>query len=56
MRDERKSRDTAALPEAGTYDLARVDDPLYVLRPGTDTYEPLGADFADTIAAGKAGY
>jgi citronellyl-CoA synthetase len=38
------------------YDLARVNDPLFVLRPGAAAYEPLEADFADTIAAGKAGY
>ncbi len=38
------------------YDLKQVTDPLYVMKPGSSVYEPLDADFAKLIAAGKAGY
>ncbi|MGA1371283.1 MAG: long-chain-acyl-CoA synthetase [Pseudomonadales bacterium] len=38
------------------YDLTRVRDPLYVLKPGSARYEPLDPAFADTIARGEAGY
>ncbi len=38
------------------YDLTRVDDPLYVMKPGTSRYVKLNANFADAISTGKAGY
>ncbi len=38
------------------YDLALVNDPLYVLKPRSDTYEPLDAEFAAILRAGEAGY
>jgi citronellyl-CoA synthetase len=38
------------------YDLDRITDPLYVLKPGSDRYEPLDADFASRLARGEAGY
>jgi citronellyl-CoA synthetase len=38
------------------YDLTQVKDPIYVLKPRSDTYEPLAADFAAILRAGEAGY
>jgi citronellyl-CoA synthetase len=38
------------------YDLAQVDDPIYVLKPHATAYELLDADFAAAIASGQAGY
>ena len=38
------------------YDPEAVADPLYVMKPGRDVYEPLDADFAAEISAGTAGY
>lgn len=38
------------------YDLEQVSDPLYVLKPRSNSYEPLNADFAVTLRAGKGGY
>lgn len=38
------------------YDLDQVTDPLYVLKPGSDRYEPLDRDFLDRIKRGEAGY
>jgi citronellyl-CoA synthetase len=38
------------------YDRAQVEDPLYVMKPGSGTYEPLKDDFAARIAAGEGGY
>jgi citronellyl-CoA synthetase len=38
------------------YDLEQVDDTLYVMKPGATVYEPLDADFAARIRAGKAGF
>jgi len=38
------------------YDLNRVADPLYVLKPGTRRYIKLSAAFAKTIKTEKAGY
>lgn len=38
------------------YDPGKVDDPLYVMRPGSDRYEPLTEDFYEVIARGEAGY
>jgi len=38
------------------YDLDQVDDPLYVLKPGSTTYEPLDRDFLAKLRAGEAGY
>lgn len=44
-----------ALRDEG-YDLSRVRDPLFVLKPGSSRYEPLDEAFAETIARGAAGY
>lgn len=38
------------------YDLEAVTDPLYVMKPGRDAYEPLEPDFAAAIRAGTAGF
>ena len=38
------------------YDPDTVADPLYVMKPGRETYEPLDQAFAKTIRAGAAGY
>ncbi|MFW6094067.1 MAG: long-chain-acyl-CoA synthetase [Pseudomonadota bacterium] len=38
------------------YDLDRVEDPLYVMKPGSNVYEPLDRAFATVIARGEAGY
>ncbi len=38
------------------YDLEQVSDPLYVLKPRSDRYEPLDAQFAALLRAGEAGY
>ncbi len=38
------------------YDLDQVQDPLFVMKPRSDSYEPLDAEFAATLKAGKAGY
>ncbi len=43
------------LRKAG-YNPDAVTDPLYVMKPGGTTYEPLEAEFAAKIAAGEAGY
>jgi citronellyl-CoA synthetase len=38
------------------YDLDKVSDPLYVMKPGSDRYELLDREFAETIKRGEAGY
>ena len=38
------------------YDPEAVTDPLYVMQPGRDVYQPLDADFTAQIRAGSAGY
>lgn len=38
------------------YDLEQVTDPIYVLKPRSDTYELLDSEFAALLSAGKAGY
>ena len=38
------------------YDVETVTDPLYVMKPGRDRYEPLDADYAAQIRAGSAGF
>ena len=38
------------------YDLDQVSDPIYVLKPRSDTYTLLDKEFADILRAGKAGY
>jgi citronellyl-CoA synthetase len=38
------------------YDLEQVQDPLYVLKPHSDRYEPLDTEFAAVIARGEGGY
>ena len=38
------------------YDLERVTDALYVLKPGSAIYERLEPDFSSAIAEGNAGY
>ena len=44
-----------ALRDEG-YDLTRVTDPLFVLKPAATCYEPLDAAYADAIARGAAGF
>jgi len=38
------------------YDLSAVQDPLYVLKPGSDTYVPLDEAFAAEVRAGRGGF
>jgi len=38
------------------YDLATVNEPLFVMKPGQPTYEPLDQQFLSKIRAGMAGY
>ncbi len=38
------------------YDLSQVNEPLYVLKPGAQKYEPLDSSFHETIKSGAAGY
>ena len=38
------------------YDISQVSEPIFVLKPGADRYEPLGSDFHDVIKSGAAGY
>ena len=38
------------------YDPDKVSDPLYVMKPGSDRYEPLDREFARTVLRGEAGY
>jgi citronellyl-CoA synthetase len=44
-----------ALREEG-YDLGRVSDPLYVMKPGKECYEVLEREFATAIGHGDAGF
>jgi citronellyl-CoA synthetase len=37
------------------YDLDQVSDPLFVMKPGSDRYEPLDRAFAAAIQRGEAG-
>ena len=38
------------------YDLAQVSDPIYVLKPRSERYEPLSEEFLASIQSGTAGY
>ncbi|MCP4842344.1 MAG: long-chain-acyl-CoA synthetase [Halieaceae bacterium] len=38
------------------YDLSKISDPIYVLKPRGDGYESLNADYAAIIKAGEAGF
>ncbi|MEP5323539.1 long-chain-acyl-CoA synthetase [Marinobacter alexandrii] len=38
------------------FDPAKVSDTLYVMKPGSDQYEPLTDDFAKQVLAGNSGY
>lgn len=38
------------------YDPSKVNDPLYVMKPGSDRYEALSQEYFDVIAKGEAGY
>jgi len=38
------------------YNLGSTDDPIYVMKPRTDTYEQLDAEYQQVLASGKAGY
>ncbi len=38
------------------YDPDKVSDPLFVMKPGSDRYEPLDKEFHQVIANGEAGY
>ena len=38
------------------YDLDQVQDELYVMKPGSQQYEPLDVEFATKLGAGEGGY
>ncbi|MEC8834358.1 MAG: long-chain-acyl-CoA synthetase, partial [Pseudomonadota bacterium] len=38
------------------YDLGAITDPVYVLKPGTNRYEPLDTEYLEIIRDGRAGY
>ena len=38
------------------YDVTAIADPVYVMKPGASAYEPLDADYLETIRAGSAGF
>ena len=38
------------------YDIAAIDDPVYVMKPGSSAYERLDAEYLETIRAGNAGF
>ena len=38
------------------YDIAGIDDPVYVMKPGSATYEALDSDYLETIRNGTAGF
>ncbi len=38
------------------YDLELVDDPLYVMKPGSERYEPLEPEFLASLKSGTAGF
>jgi len=38
------------------YDLEQVEDALYVMKPGSTTYEPLDEEYAAKLKAGEGGY
>ena len=38
------------------FDPDKVSDPLYVLKPGSERYEPLTREFANLVLTGNAGY
>ena len=38
------------------YDIAAVDDPIHVMKPGGGNYEPLDAAYLETINSGEAGF
>lgn len=38
------------------YDLAQISDPVYVMKPRTETYVPLDEEFLSELQAGSAGY
>jgi citronellyl-CoA synthetase len=38
------------------YHLDQVDDPLYVMKPRSDEYEPLDREFYESLVAGEGGY
>ena len=38
------------------YDIGAIDDPVYVMKPGSGDYERLDADYLETIRAGNAGF
>ena len=38
------------------YDLSRIAEPVYVMKPGSGAYEPLNEEFAARIRIGEAGF
>ena len=38
------------------YDISQTSDPIYVLKPRSENYEPLDAEFQKVLASGTAGY
>ena len=39
-----------------SYDITAITDPVYVLKPGVNHYEPLDAEYLEVIGNGRAGY
>ena len=42
--------------KAQGFDLAQINDPVFVMKPGSDHYEPLTADYQGVLEGGNAGY
>ena len=38
------------------YDISEIDDPVYVMKPGSATYEALDSEYLETIRSGAAGF
>lgn len=38
------------------YDLEQVSDPIYVMKPGSDSYVPLDGEYTAQLAAGRSGF
>ena len=38
------------------YDITQIADPVFVMKPGSDSYEPLDAEYLEVIRAGGAGF
>ena len=38
------------------YDITAIDDPVFVMKPGSSEYEQLDEEYLKTIQAGEAGF